>query len=472
MNIFLSSLIDKKPSFLNKSCRTDDDCRISSIPDFNSAFCVNSLCIPLKGAGMPCYFPEECASYGFFGSIACSDQCQSGKIECRTKQIGKVKNTFCCKAIPSQGSCEIDRPGFLSGCKISQSCSITDGIAKCNNKPEKSWFIGTFLSISGNSMITLGINYQKRSYRQNYVNLGSNLFINTMLIGSLIYIAGKMISFASYAFANQSLLAGLSGTGLISNSIFAPLINEEIFTWKDFAAIFFVISGSSIIIANTSHNHVVYSLCELIQMYYTKETVLWIGFLLIMITVMFFFIKYVEINSDWNLMNDPFNNLLRSNSAYFTEDGFVCKYLMLFIYVFFSSFIAAFTTLSVKSLGEISNKIVIGETSLIYNKITLFFTVLLILCTFLQIYWLNRAFKHYDALIVVPIFHISWTLLSILTAGIYFQDFSHYSYYQFSNFIKGIVIIFCGSIFLGMRIVNKNEIKSRRIEIPEEEIRE
>ncbi len=441
-------------------CIIDNDCRSTSYSDINSKYCVNNRCTRIQRTGMYCTRPEECASFPYYGPLACSATCKANT-ECFN--FGIQKTFFCCKAIPKNEECVIKRPGALSGCSLAHVCEIHKGKSICVEKKENSWILGAFLSIFGNIMINVGINYQKKSYNVSEFFL-YGFTINVMTMGCMIYILGKIASFSAYIFGNQSMLAGLSGSGLISNSIFAPLINNEIFTWKDGAAIFFVFLGTLIILSNTNTSHIVYSLCELKKLYKGTGAVTWFTIVIILILIFLFFIKFVEVNSDWEIINDHFTFL--QTDIFFEEDGFVCKYVMVFAYIFLSSFIASFTTLSIKSLAEIIDRILIGD-NLLFSKIFNFFLFSLFFCTFFQIYWLNRALKHYDALLVIPIFHISWTVLSILTAGIYFQDFDHYSYLQFRNFIFGIFVIFIGSLFLAFRISNKAHVRSRRININE-----
>ncbi|EOB14769.1 Non-imprinted in Prader-Willi/Angelman syndrome region protein 2 [Nosema bombycis CQ1] len=195
------------------------------------------------------------------------------------------------------------------------------------------------------------------------------------------------------------------------------------------------------------------------KLYKRPETIMWFTFIVMTILGLYFFIKFVEVNSDWELPDEQLGILKREN-VWFEEEGVVMKYLMILAYVWLSSFIASFTTLSIKSLGEIIDKTLAGENQFA-SYITYIFILSLIICTFGQIYWLNRALRRYDALLVVPLFHITWTILSIFTAGIYFQEFEYYSKIQFTNFLIGIGLIFIGSMFLASRITNRNRIEIR-----------
>ncbi|ELA41820.1 uncharacterized protein VICG_01172 [Vittaforma corneae ATCC 50505] len=439
-------------------CILDADCRIDTFLDFGNKFCVNNRCTSIKPAYSPCKLPQECASFIYYGPLACSTDC-STKSECGNPFYEKT--VYCCRPVPLRGKCHPERPKPLNGCSRNHFCLTENGISRCSEKPEPTWMLGTILSLGGNLLINLGINFQKKSYTSRDVNLMSYT-LNSMHLGIFLYFLGKVSSFSAYIFCNQSILAGLSAFGLVFNSIFAPIINKEIFTWNDGGAITLVLIGSFIMINNTSRTHTTYTICELISMLKQNQNIVWIIFIFTSIFSLFLIIKFVELNSPWSLINDRFQ-FLKSETLFLEENGVVLKYVMVFVYVFLSSFIASFTTLSIKILGQIADRY-LNEQGPVFSFTTLFFIFTLFLCTFLQIYWLNRALKHYDALIVLPIFHMSWTVLSILTAGIYFQDFESYSKKQLKEFIVGILVIFCGSIFLGLKIRNKGVIESRRLE--------
>ncbi|UYI28006.1 magnesium transporter NIPA [Encephalitozoon cuniculi] len=444
-----------------RACLKDSDCLTRSRPDVHSMFCVNNVCQKVLPPGKHCTKPTECSSYSFFGPLACTGKCKI-ESECEYGKDDNFDSMYCCRSIPEGKECNPDRPASLNGCDIRQSCLMgKKGFYECVPDKSSSWIFGVFLSVSGNIGINVGINLQKKSYKQAHMRLfGMNL--QTFYAGCFTYGLGKILGYCSYVFGNQSLIAALSATGLVSNSIFAPMINEEVFTWKDFCAIFFAFAGTTLIVMNTAITHRMYTLCELMKMYRRTETLIWFGFIVLVIVVLFTFIKYVEVNSNWELPDESMT-FLRKEGVWFDEEGVVMKYTMVLAYVCLSSFIASFTTLSVKSLGEMIDKTIAGDNQFIFLT-TYLFIMTLAICTFFQIYWLNRALRHYDALLVIPMFHVTWTLLSILTAGIYFREFEQYTSYQLDVFAAGVGMIFVGSFFLGSRITNKTRIRTRNID--------
>lgn len=439
-------------------CTSDKDCFSKTRPDIHSSYCINNLCTKISPPGEHCTLPTQCASYSYYGPIACSMKC---KVENECTLSKMIESTYCCLAIPENRRCNPNRPSHLSGCDFKQQCIYKNDKYVCSDVTNnQSWIFGAFLSILGNVLINTGVNFQKYSYQKSNLII-LNCHCNTFYVGMIIYIIGKILGYLSYVFGNQSLIAALSATGLVSNSILAPLINSEIFTYKDFFAILFVFCGTTYIILNNKSSHRSYSLCELLKLYHKPSIIIYFLSIILAIIALYIIIRYVETNSTFN---DDDSRIFRNENVWFNDDCYIMKYFMVIFYVFLSSFIASFTTLSIKSLSEIIQKTVSGENQFVYF-VSYFFIFTLCICTFGQIYWLNRGLKRFDALLVVPLFHITWTLLSIITAGIYFQEFEKYDWNQFRSFLLGIFTIFIGSLFLGSRIINKNRVYSREEKI-------
>ncbi|KAI5188704.1 magnesium transporter [Nematocida sp. AWRm77] len=416
-------------------CTADADCRTSLRSGVHSLFCVDGECRRLKAPGSPCRAPSECASYLFFGPLACTEKCAAG---------------FCCRFIPSGAECSPQRPFGVSGCASGFVCENKSNGPVCTPSFTKGWVFGPVLSVMGNILINIGLNLQKKSYAQPFYAWKA-MEINIFLVGIAVYVLGKVSGFSSYVFGNQSLLASLGAVGLVANSIFAPMINKEVFTIYDFCSILFVLAGSSLILSNAGA-HRAFSLSELLRMYFVFSTMAWFFFLLLVIAGLYCTVVVVEDNSEWKMTSDaPWIGLDRT----FTENGPVLKYAMLFVYVGLSACIASFTTLFAKSFGEMVS-ITISGNNRFFSPAPYIFLCLIVLCTVGQIYWLNRALKRYDALLVIPIFHVLWTVTSVSTAGIYFKDFAMFTPQQFRCFLAGLFTIFIGSGFLTFRILGKD----------------
>ena len=445
-------------------CKEDRDCWSKSRPDTHSLYCIDSKCLKILPPGAHCERPTDCASFFYFGPLACGAGCRIEN-ECENLDTKTSTSRYCCRSIPDGGECLPNRPSLLSGCDLKHSCIMNaEGKFTCASRNLGRQGYGVVLSILGNIVINIGINLQKRSYFTETFEI-FGWFFGNFAFGVAAYAAGKVLSFSAYIFGNQSLLASLSAFGLIANSVFAPLINHEMFTRKDFAAIFLVFTGSSVIVMNAGGAERVLSLCQLMKMYKKTEVVVWLSFLLALMAILYASIKYVEANSDWALPGGVFS-FLKCEEVFFEENGVVLKYLMMIFYTLLSAMVAVFTSLFAKSFGEIVEKTIVGENQFLFVATYVFFG-LLVCFTCLQIYWLNMALRHYDALLVLPIFHAMWTVLSILNAGIYFSDFEHYDRSKVVGFAMGLGTIFTGTFFLASRVCDKNriEVTAARVQI-------
>ncbi|KAI5187006.1 magnesium transporter [Nematocida homosporus] len=420
-----------------QQCQKDSDCNLSSRRGVHSLFCVAGECAQLKAPGVACKAASECASFPFFGALACTKKCKEG---------------FCCQFVPSGAACAAERPDGVSGCVNGFVCRKGGNGAVCVPSFGKRWVLGPLLSVMGNLFINIGLNFQKRSYAVPVVDV-YGVGVNVFLFGVGVYILGKVSGFSSYAFGNQSLMASLGAVGLVANSIFAPLINREVFTVYDLMAILLVLIGSSVIVSNAGGgkggHHTVGALLE---MYLSLGTLLWFAALLLVIASLWVVARVVEENSEWR-MDETVPWVVLDKK--FTRNGWELKYAMLFVYVGLSAGIASFTTLFAKSFGEMIALSFSGQNQFL-GLGPYFFLGMIVLCTVGQIYWLNRALKRYDALLVIPVFHVLWTVTSVTTAGIYFKDFAMFTPSQFRNFVIGLVTIFSGSGFLTFRMVGKD----------------
>ena len=124
--IFLFFLISKIAAF---ECILDNDCKSSGFSQFTDKFCVNNKCTSLKPPFSPCNHPKECASYSYYGPLACTAKCGSQN-DCEI--LNFTKTAYCCKAVPLSGKCNSKRPKSLTGCSKNHACLTENGISKFN----------------------------------------------------------------------------------------------------------------------------------------------------------------------------------------------------------------------------------------------------------------------------------------------------------------------------------------------------
>jgi drug/metabolite transporter (DMT)-like permease len=117
-------------------------------------------------------------------------------------------------------------------------------------------------------------------------------------LGILVFTIGNLCNFAAFNFAAQSLLAPLGSVSLIVNVILAPLLNGEIWTWKDILGIIFIISGSTIVVIFAGFPPKDYNLCVLLKLFQQTSTIIFLTVTCLLIAMLFITIVIVERNLD------------------------------------------------------------------------------------------------------------------------------------------------------------------------------
>ena len=139
----------------------------------------------------------------------------------------------------------------------------------------------------------------------------------------------------------------------------------------------------------------------------------------------------------------------------------ILKYLVL-EYALLASFMATFSTLIIKILGQMIKKHINQGSNLPIFTTILLLSILLAIVP-IQLYWIIRALKYNEILVVVPLFHIFWSVLAIFTTRIYFQDFENFSKAQTRGFSFGLFMVFIGFISIILKIKNGKRIVSRKV---------
>ena len=81
------------------------------------------------------------------------------------------------------------------------------------------------------------------------------------------------------------------------------------------------------------------------------------------------------------------------------------------------------------------------------------FLLILLVSNVSEIYWMQRALQMFDALIVVPLFTVTVSMLSIVTGIIFFDELKTFTWTQFVLFPVGVLVTLSGVYLLSQREV-------------------
>lgn len=118
------------------------------------------------------------------------------------------------------------------------------------------------------------------------------------MLGMLVFILGNLCNFAALNFAAQSLLAPLNSISLVVNVFLAPLINGEMWSWKDIVGIALIISGGLTVVIFSGFTSKDYNLCVLLKLFRQTATIIYLTITVVLIAIIYLTIVIVEKNLD------------------------------------------------------------------------------------------------------------------------------------------------------------------------------
>eukprot|EP00198_Chlamydomonas_reinhardtii_P012907 XP_001702244.1 predicted protein [Chlamydomonas reinhardtii] len=223
------------------------------------------------------------------------------------------------------------------------------------------------------------------------------------VIGLIIFITGNVLNFVSFAFAAQSLLAALGSLQLVCNVFFAYMVNKEPVTKLIIFSTGCIIGGCVLLVVFGNQSSETYTVDELIDFYKKPAYIVY----LVMMGVVVFGTYVLYLHS---------KKVCRKRG----QRG-VWYFLMLMSYSVFSAMLGSQSVLFGKSISVILRTTFSGD---------------------------NQGLRMFPAMVIVPLMQICWTLFSIVSGMIYFEEYKGFTTLMWIMFPVGVVIVFSGVFLL------------------------
>ena len=337
---------------------------------------------------------------------------------------------------------------------------------------------GVLCSLSGNIMIPLGDNLKLLSdknntkkfivYNKNNIGNTRNVLLNIIkeysknilsILGVIVSIFGQISNAYGLTLAPQTLAAIIGATQFISQLLCSWIFHNEILYLKLFIGVSSIIFGCLTMIfifKSNNKNEPDYTLDILYSQYHGFSYKLYLFFVGLSLVLYYSQKKYClntenkvkyrgsiefeNINNDIKKIYPCINNILG---------------------IIFSLNAAIVGTQSVvfgKSMG-----IIIQQLSKKNNKLTWFnagFIFTLFIGWFVTItFWLlhrTESMSIFDINFMAPLNQIMWTSFSIISGGIYFNEFQSSTTIQWIGLISGMILTYYGLYFLVPKKLNNN----------------
>jgi len=248
------------------------------------------------------------------------------------------------------------------------------------------------------------------------------------VIGTVIFVVANLLSFVSFAFAAQSLIASLDSVQFVSNVVFAKYVHKETITYRMLFATLSIVAGNILVVIFSDRAAHSYTSDNLIDLYVTNtayQAYLCLAFLMLVI-VTWVYRRYYHSRM-------VLRQLLWKHS--FVEP---------LAYSISSSIIGTQAVLNSKTLALLISATLKGDK----NEFG-FWYLYVILGTWLILvgFWLKRldqALSLFPPVFIIPCMEVFFMLFAITCGGIYFKEFESFGFMQYIGFCAGVLLILTG----------------------------
>jgi len=290
---------------------------------------------------------------------------------------------------------------------------------------------GIFLGLAGSLCINTGNNLQSLGMHQEDVKGGGdeeeppNLCENkTWVTGTVVFVAGALLNFASYGFAPQSTLASLESIQFVSNLFFGWWLLKKKVTRRMMYGTGLTVGGTVLaVIFSSKEAAEIEDVDDLVNLWNND---LWISYV-------------VLLGASAIALQMGYKRLGQKEKK---EENVMA--------VIYSVLSALFGTLSVVFAKLLAKLVELQADGInIFAAWYTYITIIswLILMAF-WLYRLNEALSLYNPLFIIPLLQANFIFFAIVSGGIYFREFDYMPKLNWIGFVFGIICMFVGIALL------------------------
>ncbi|PNY13902.1 NIPA-like protein 2-like [Trifolium pratense] len=253
------------------------------------------------------------------------------------------------------------------------------------------------------------------------------IYFPSWRIGILFFFFGNCLNFISFGYAAQSLLAALGSVQFVSNLAFAYFVLNKMVTVKVLVATAFIVLGNVFLVAFGNHQSPVYTPEQLTEKYTNA------AFLLYLLALIVIVILHHSIYKRGEFMLAVSGHDLKP----------FWSMLLPFSYAVVSGAIGSCSVLFAKSLSNLL-RLAMSNGYQLHSWFTYSMLLFFLSTAGFWMTRLNEGLSLFDAILIVPMFQITWTFFSICTGFIYFQEYQVFDTLRTTMFILGMMCVFIG----------------------------
>jgi hypothetical protein len=339
------------------------------------------------------------------------------------------------------------------------------------SKENELWILGAIIAFVGTGVRNLGVNVQKYSFMKEGLRPVANqrppIKQGIWWFGLFVVVFGSTADFVALGFAAQSIVAPIGSATLVANSIFAHFWLKEHITKRDLIATSFIITGSVMSVMFGDHASDEYTVSDLGHMFVSTSFLIYL-FCCVLLLIAFYIpawlaepikIKLTQLHQDYenaSIADDwPKANQCEKEIAALEFKYKSYEKIHPLCYCAVSGIFGGQNILFGKIVAELFATTFRGDNQFIYFS-TYFFVICVVCTIVLQMQFLAKALRFFDALYVVPVFQCFWIGTSTIAGACYFGEFDAFTVTQWIVFPISIFITLGGVYLLSGREMHTN----------------
>lgn len=316
------------------------------------------------------------------------------------------------------------------------------------------WPYGVTLCASGCLLAAIGLSLQKqthkireakkKAWRESSEYDGKPLEMISVyveplwLLGLVLFSINACCDSLAYGFAPQSLLAPVTTSTMVFNTLVAPIILGETLTLSDISGTGIIIGGMILTVLCAEKETPTYDMHDIRELYQRYVMIIYV---VILLGLVIFFTYMAHTLGE---AKDTQENILKH------WKNETMQFLCTLCYPILGGLWGGHTILSAKIIVELMKTTFNGSNQLFYPEFW-FAVCVLVCCLITQTKYLNGGLQRFDALFIVPVYQVIFMYTGIIGGGVFFDEFSSFGPVNFLIFAGGSFLVAFGVIYVAQR---------------------
>lgn len=252
----------------------------------------------------------------------------------------------------------------------------------------------------------------------------------TWVVGTIVFVSGSLLNFASYAFAAQSMLASLESVQFVTNLLFGRFMLGAHVTQTMLVGTLLTVTGTVMAVQFSSKDTLELDVDDIKQLYLNPVYLSYLGIMGVLLLVLHIIYRRLD---DLQNKNKPVKQ---------------SEIIMPIVYSVWSAMVGTQSTVQAKVLAELLAVQSSGHDNVFASW---FLYVTIVAWAVTATIWLKRlndALGRFNPLFIIPLLQCSFIFFAIVSGGIFFLEFDSFDANQWIGFWLGIIVMFSGLVLL------------------------